>query len=100
MDVIQGEYARTDLRLAEIARRVGLSESRCEHLLKDCTGFSFRQHLHWLRVERAKYLLARTALSIKQIAGAVGYSRTSDLDRHFKRAVGLSPGAWRHHHAD
>jgi AraC-like DNA-binding protein len=98
LNVLERCYTRPELRLSTVARGLGLSGSRCAHLLKERTGFTFRQHVHRLRVEHATRLLAQGGLSIKEISSAVGYGSASSLDRHFKEALGLTPGLWRQHH--
>lgn len=98
VNVLQRCYTRPELRLSTVAHRLGLSDSRCEHLLRERTGFTFRQHVDRLRLEHARRLLARGGLSIKEISTAAGYGSPSSLDRHFKKALGVSPGVWRLHY--
>ena len=62
------------LTVADVAARVGLSSSRFEHILKDGTGRTFRQHKRSGRIERAKVLLQNWRLSLKEIAYLIGYS--------------------------
>jgi AraC-like DNA-binding protein len=83
------------LRLSDIASAIGISRWILSCLLKRHTGFSFPEHVNRRRIETAQYLLATTARSVKEVAFLVGYSRPSDLSRHFRRYVGLSPNDWR-----
>ena len=92
---IERRYAETDIRLAAIAREIGVSASRLTTLLKEQTGFTFEAHIHSRRVQEAQRLLRSTKLSIKEIARRIGYRRTSELDRHFRRAVGTTPCEYR-----
>jgi len=59
---------RADLTVAHVAEEVGLSASRFEHILKDATGRTFRQHKRSMRIRWAKRLLHDWNLSLKQIA--------------------------------
>jgi AraC-like DNA-binding protein len=43
----------------------------------------------------AKEHLSLPLLSVKEIAGAVGYGFTSSFDREFKRVHGCTPTEWR-----
>jgi iron complex transport system substrate-binding protein len=47
-------------------------------------------------MQKAQHLLLDTALSVKQIAGHLGYDRQHEFALAFRRQIGLSPSAWRH----
>jgi AraC family transcriptional regulator len=47
------------------------------------------------RVERARQLLQGGDLSLAEVAAHVGFSDQSQLTRHFKRHVGVTPGQFR-----
>jgi AraC-like DNA-binding protein len=64
------------------------------HVLRSETGRTFWEHVHEARFARAVILLRDPALSIKEVAAAVGY-RTSDLDRQFRLRAAMSPSQWR-----
>lgn len=51
--------------------------------------------LHRQRIARAQELLERTDVSVEQIAGSCGIGTAATLRRHFRRAVGVSPTAYR-----
>ena len=51
--------------------------------------------LRALRIERAKELLASSTLPLAEIALAVGFSTQPEFTTAFKRATGVTPGAWR-----
>jgi AraC-like DNA-binding protein len=68
------------------------------HLHRLCqTRFSRSpmQHVIYLRIERAKYLLRYSGLSISQIAEYVGYQEISNFSKRFKKSVGQSPTYYR-----
>ena len=87
-----------DLSLDSLSRSVNLSSSRLRHLFKNEMGITPPQHLHALRMERAKQLLETTFLRIKEIAPLVGASCDSCFVREFKRTYGLSPARYRAQH--
>jgi len=92
---IQKRAGNPRLRLADVARHSGLSPSYLVRLLKLRTGEGFSGHLHRTRVLEAQRRLKQTALTVKEIAAAVGYESSNQLDRHFKRHVGMTPVAYR-----
>jgi AraC family transcriptional activator FtrA len=51
--------------------------------------------LHHQRIARAQDLLERTDASIEQIAASCGMGTTTTLRRHFHRALGVTPTAYR-----
>jgi len=58
-------------------------------------GISFRDVLEEVRYEVARQLLTLSALSIDDVAAALGYASASAFVRSFKRWSGHSPGQWR-----
>lgn len=58
-------------------------------------GTTYQQVLEAVRVEAAQQLLRETALSIGDIAGALGYTEPSAFVRAFRRWMSTPPGAWR-----
>lgn len=95
MTAIDERFADPALRLRDLARELAVSDCRLTQLLKDATGRSFLAHVHARRVAHARVLLAESTLSIKEIAARVGYSTTTQLDRHFKKAVRRLPSEYR-----
>ena len=92
---IDERFASPSLRLRDLAKELAVSDCRLTQLLKDATGRSFGAHVHARRVARARVLLAESTLSVKEIAAHVGYSTTTQLDRHFKKVVRRLPSEYR-----
>jgi AraC-like DNA-binding protein len=64
--------------------------------LKAATGLPPHQYVIVRRIERARQLLqAGTNLSLAEVALRAGFSDQSQLTRHFKRIVGVTPGQFR-----
>ena len=80
-----------NIALADLARVAHLSEFHFARLFKQTTGLPPHQFVIHQRVERAKRLIAAGQLSLAQIAIDVGFSDQSQLNRHFKRLVGVTP---------
>ena len=93
--IIDTSFWRSNLNAGEIARRLGVSSSRLQHLVKRDTGSSLLWHLHAARIRRAALLLRQTSLLVKQIAGEAGYRSTSSLERHFQKFFACSPKLYR-----
>lgn len=95
LDFIRSNHSDPQLSLRDAARRVRLSTYHLSRWLKHETGTGFSQHLRAARVAHACELLQSTDLSIKEIAGAVGYHNTNALDRNFKAALTATPQEYR-----
>ena len=79
------------LRLGELAAAAGLSTSRFRHLFREETGVSPVTYLRQRRMERARILLQRTFLNVKEVMAQVGVRDQSHFARDFRRHHGMSP---------
>jgi transcriptional regulator GlxA family with amidase domain len=93
------QWATTELerRLAEplsvgqLAAECNLSPSRFAHLFRAETGVSPMRYLHTQRMLRARVLLERTFLTVKQVMTQVGCGDPSHFARDFRRFHGMAP---------
>lgn len=84
------------LRVPELARKCKLSESQFSHRFKRLTGYPPLDFQRRVRVQRACVLLASTKLSIKEVAGRVGFEDPLYFSRVFSKVQGISPTGFRH----
>jgi AraC-like DNA-binding protein len=89
------QYTDPSIRVTSLARSLGVSRSYVSRAVTKGTGCAFLTHLHGLRVLRGAFLLRSSTLSIKEVAAAVGYPRTSELDRQFGKRLHMSPSVFR-----
>jgi transcriptional regulator GlxA family with amidase domain len=92
---IAANYGDAHVSLATAAARVHVSKSALTRLLERHTGVSFSIYLHHVRVDKAQALLRSSVMSVKEIAAAVGYDSTRQLDRHFRRQCHMTPSQFR-----
>ena len=83
------------MAVTALASRINLSPSRFRALFTAQTGVGPAQYLQWLRLRRARLLLERTFLSVKEVMGLVGYNDPSHFARDFRRLHGAPPTAFR-----
>lgn len=93
-EYIDAHLAR-DLSLAALADTVGLSPYHFARAFKAATGLAPHQYVIGRRVERAKDLLHDGDHTVAAVAAAVGFAHQGHLARHFRRRVGVTPGAFR-----
>jgi transcriptional regulator GlxA family with amidase domain len=86
---------REELSLTGLAHAVNLSVWRLSHIFRSDVGVSPIQYLKVLRLEKAKYLLETSFLSVKEITHRVGLNDESHFVRDFKKAYGLAPTNYR-----
>lgn len=82
--------------IEQVAQHVNLSPSRISHLFKENIGVSIISWREDQRVNKAKFLLQTTPLSISQIAQYLGYTDQFYFSRVFKNKTGLSPKKFRY----
>ena len=102
-----GQIARVDrlmrdelhrpLPVAEMAGRIGLSESWFAHAWAQSRGEPPHRSLHRLRIERAKLLLEAGGQSLASIAIDAGFADQAHFTRSFRKQTGATPGLWRRH---
>jgi AraC-like DNA-binding protein len=89
------EHVHREWSLLELAQAVNLSVWRLSHIFASEVGKSPMQYLRQLRMERAKYLLETSFLSVKEIAHEVGLKDGSHFVRDFKKTYGDAPTRYR-----
>jgi AraC family transcriptional regulator len=87
---ISNEIAISDL--ATVAR---LSQFHFIRAFKDSVGQSPYQYVLSERIRRAKGLLSKHEFSLSDVALATGFSGPSQLNRVFRKFVGVTPAAFR-----
>ncbi len=84
-----------DVALAEIAASVEMSPYHFARLFKHSTGLAPHQYVLEQRIERAKTLLAETALPLAEIAFRLGFASQSHFTALFRRFAATTPKAYR-----
>ncbi len=88
-------YLDRDIKLADLARLLDMSQFHFSRLFKQSIGTSPYQYLSQQRVERAKQLLKQTDQLILDIALECGFSSHSHLSKQFRQLTGMTPKAYR-----
>ena len=91
------EALHQPISIAELAANVNLSPSRLSHLFTQQVGMPPARYLHERRLARARVLLERTFLSVKQVMACVGINDPSHFARDFRRLHGVPPSQLRQH---
>jgi AraC family transcriptional regulator len=83
------------ISLSELAGQVGLSECYFCRVFKQATGMSPYKYVLQKRLEFAATCLTECDMSIQDIAFASGFGDAVQFTKHFRRANGLTPSAYR-----
>lgn len=78
-----------------LARALGLSPAYFSRVFRATYGVSPRVWLTRHRLEQAAGLLARSDLSVGEVAARVGYAGPAQFSRQFKRVLGVAPSEHR-----
>lgn len=77
--------------LKELARQVSLNDYKLKIGFRQVFGTTVFGYLLHLRMEKARELLDRQEMSIKQVAEAVGYINQSHFASAFRKLYGVNP---------
>jgi AraC-like DNA-binding protein len=81
--------------LEEVAGAVGLSARQFARRFRAASGTSPGEFADLRRIDRARDLLSRSDLSVKEIARALGFSSTASFSHWFRRRAGTPASAYR-----
>lgn len=89
------EHLEAPVRVGELAARVGLSTSHFAALFRKATGGGVVEYVKRLRIARASELLVTTAMTVADVARAVGYDDPFYFSRQFRGVHDCSPTTFR-----
>jgi AraC family transcriptional regulator len=84
-----------DIKLANLAQVVGMSQYYFCQLFKQSMGIAPYQYVIQQRVERAKQLLKCREIAIIDVALECGFANQSHFTKHFRKLTGITPKAYR-----
>lgn len=85
------EHIHQDIKLMELSTIAQISLYHFLRLFHQSMGVTPHQYILQHRIEKAKYLLQHSGLSISEVAVCVGFCDQSHLTKYFKRIVGVTP---------
>lgn len=90
IDHIRNQYMER-LTLDEAADLVHFTPQYFSKIFKEETGYTFKQYLNHIRIERSKSLLQQEDLTLADIALMTGFSDQSHFSKSFKKITGMNP---------
>ena len=83
------------LRIDDMAEAVNLSRTVFYEKIRQIVGVSPVDFLKQVRMQRARQLIAKSTMSISQVAYAVGFTDPKYFARCFKKETGMTPSEYR-----
>jgi AraC family transcriptional regulator len=84
-----------DMTLDALASEAAMSRYHFSRAFAKAVGLSPLQYVISQRMELARMMLSTRRASVAEVALRVGYEDVSRFSRHFRRHVGMTPGAFR-----
>jgi AraC-like DNA-binding protein len=98
------DYLHTNLRsrvsLCDVASAACLSPSHLLRVFQAAFGQSPHDYLSQCRLERAKFLLAKTRIPVTSICLECGFTSLGSFSTLFRAKCGISPRAWRQRYGE
>lgn len=89
------EHLAEDLSVTALATRVAMSPRHFARVFRAELGTTPASYVEGLRVEAARRLLESTDQGLGAIARSCGFGTVETFHRSFRRALGVTPGAYR-----
>jgi LacI family transcriptional regulator len=97
LQFLQENYRRR-IGAEEAAEASGLSRRQLERAFREHLGRSVSDQLAFVRLLRAKELLARSSLSVTDVSAQAGFNTPQYFNNVFRKATGLTPRRFRLQH--
>lgn len=95
IEMIDREYMNQSLSLESIAEAMSLSATYIGRLFKKYTMKTILDYIIEVRMQKARYFLSNTELSIGEIAEKTGFTNSPYFYKSFKKTHGITPAEYR-----
>lgn len=95
---MQRDYLESDLRLTELAERVGTTPQLLSQYINRVLGLNFFDYINGLRIAEVQRMMldpAHAASNLLDLAHAAGFNSKSTFNAYFKNISGMAPSSWR-----
>ena len=92
------DYLESDLRLTDLADRIGTTPQLLSQYLNHVLGLSFFDYINGLRITEVQAMMrdpAHADTTLLELAHAAGFNSKSTFNTYFKNICGMAPSSWR-----
>jgi len=93
--IVENNLANEEFSVDEICREIRVSRVQLYRKVKALIGYNVNDYILTVRMQKAKFLLAKEELSIAEIAFKVGFSSQAYFSTVFKSKFSLTPSEYR-----
>ena len=88
-------YLNSDLKMGDVAAKLGVHQNEVSACINNCKGYSFSQFINGYRVTYAQQLLRdHPEKKMAQVGLESGFANDTTFYRVFKAITGLTPSEW------
>ncbi|MFF2091301.1 helix-turn-helix domain-containing protein [Paenibacillus sp. NPDC058174] len=89
------KHMSQNIRIEDVAKSIGLSESRLSHLFKQETGATIVETLNAMRIRQAALLMKHSGRTASEAALDVGFQHYNHFAVLFRQQLGMTPREYR-----
>jgi len=93
--IVENNLANEEFSVDDICREIRVSRVQLYRKVKALIGYNVNDYILTVRMQKAKFLLAKEELSIAEIAFKVGFSSQAYFSTVFKSKFSLTPSEYR-----
>jgi AraC-like DNA-binding protein len=92
---VADHLSEPDLSTARVAKALACSPDYLGRVFKRAFNETLTEHIHRLRIDRARTLFRSTGQPVERVGAAVGFGDARYFRRIFRHRVGVTPGQFR-----
>ncbi len=92
---IDENFTNPDFSQPDVKEKFGISTKTITKILKQKKNMLFSEYLEYLRIDKARYILAHSDIKIYDISKMCGYGTNDAFYKAFNKKEGMTPGAYR-----
>jgi len=93
--IVENNLANEEFSVDDICREIRVSRVQLYRKVKALIGYNVNDYILTVRLQKAKFLLAKEELSIAEVAFKVGFSSQAYFSTVFKSKFSLTPSEYR-----
>lgn len=88
---IDTSYGSPDLNIGTLAANLGIHSGSLSRAFHKKFGMTFSEYVMHIRIQRAAFMLEKSVMPVKEIAGSCGFNSANYFSKAFRSRTGTSP---------